>query len=1071
MHIAWWRVDRYGRWTGVESGNVPSGLTLLFGPNEAGKTTWLHFVRAMLFGESRRDKSPYWSPDGGWGGRLGVRFPDGEEWVVERRAEGRREQAWILLPDGTRAAEEEWNRRLGGLSRFVYDQIFAFGLGELERFESLADPRIAGQLYSAGAGLRGVDLAAVEQAFQRRMENRYKNRGKNPVINRLLTDLQECDRQIRVLGDPGAEYAGLTAALAQCDEEEKELARRRGNVRQKRRELMRLKQIREIWENWADTEGVWRELSALPDVDPQEVYRLDRLAERVAELRLEDERVRAERANLEAERRVLGEAGPLWAERERVQLALQGQAREAARREERSRLQTESESLAAEEREVVGRLGPELVREGPGPDTSLGAREVGSRLWREVEEAEESWRNRRAAVEREIRVWERIREERRRTEAEVFGDALAKNPVDGHQDFGHANGSHGLSREDVERKRVQLRQLREVRQRRAEEEAREESLADAARLLENRLAESPVERFGWLGVVAVAAAMAAIGLAFGARPAVVWAVALVGAAAGLWWWRRWRRGMRSRAQAETVQWDRRRQEVEQRIRSRLEEERRLAVALFGKEEWEDREAEALEARLDEAARRTERMEEGRGRVEGLRREEEAALRSLRAEQRAEEEAAKKKKDARDAWESWLIGQGLPTAWSWSQVSVALDTFDRWRALQGQMADRRRKEEQLKELGRTWRRELVMLSERAGLQTPELPDDADPAAQAAWDVQVCHRLQAALENEARRAQRRERVEEELQKISVQCRQVAGRLAAAEEALRQGWSAVGAADGDHWRRLRPRLLQRREWQEKRRTLEEQMRRLAADEQEFDRVSRWDLAALEDALKDLDREEEEVDLRVRDLGARRSEHGAKLRELEEGRSLAYWLQRREEIAAQLRREAREWAVDALALHLLRRTKERYERDRQPAVMRRASTLFAALTGGRYHRIVVPLEEDIWYAEDSGGRRWPLHQLSRGTAEQMYLAVRLGLIDDLRKRGLAPPVVIDDVLVNFDPERRGRAAALLAELAREGQVFYLTCHPEVVADFRRVTPGVEVVDLTTWEGAVPASEDVRHG
>ena len=44
---------------------------------------------------------------------------------------------------------------------------------------------------------------------------------------------------------------------------------------------------------------------------------------------------------------------------------------------------------------------------------------------------------------------------------------------------------------------------------------------------------------------------------------------------------------------------------------------------------------------------------------------------------------------------------------------------------------------------------------------------------------------------------------------------------------------------------------------------------------------------------------------------------------------------------------------------------------------------------------------------------RLSRGTAEQLYLALRLGLVDQLGEVGSGLPVLMDDVLVNFSPDR----------------------------------------------------------
>ncbi|MBE3552503.1 MAG: AAA family ATPase [Kyrpidia tusciae] len=1070
MRILGWRVDRYGRWHDLERTVAPSGLIVLFGLNEAGKTTWLHFIRAMLFGESRKDKSPYWSPEVGWSGRLDVGFADGQQWRLERRVEGRREYSRIVAPGGAQVDEETWNRRMGGLSRFVYDQIFAFGLGELERFESLSDPRVAGQLYSAGAGLRGTDLAAAEQRLVQAMEKRYKSRGKNPVINQLQTALQECERQIRLLGDPAAEYAEVTAALAQCDDEEAEIAGCRKEVRARRRRLLRLKQLREIFDAWETTESSWAEVRDLPDVDPEELARLERALERVAELRLEADRAAKEREALDAELRSVPEPGPLWRERERIATVLEGRGLEAGRREERIRVRSELASLAVEERDWVQRLGPELVGKGAEPDTSIAAREHGSELWRALEQAEVASRDRRATVEREVQVLERIRQERLELEVEAKageGDEVSSSGA-------AANGSGpaltgGKSREgDIRSRRAKVRELLETRRQRAEKEARLESTLEAIRSASN--SQAGPERWAWAIPAAGLMFIALVGGLFGAHSVLVWGAAIVGAAMAVWGVSRGRRAERD-AKARREAWERRKSEIESHIRDLTEREARMAESLFGRADWSERDIEDIEGALDDAARRMALVEEKRARIEQLRRDEERARRTAEMEQKKLQESEDQLVRTRESWESWLAAQGLPRELSWPQASAALDAFDHLRRLRGQMAERRRREADLADQGQRWRRQLAELCAQCGLPIPSLPEDEDLGAQADWDARVCGSLRAALDDEIGRVQRRDRLRDERKKAVGVAEQTFDRLAAAQGELQRGWADLGITGEEEWRKIRTELRRRRELRDARRALEEQLHRLAGDERELAEVAHWDLVAIEDELTELDRMEEELDRKTRDIGARRAENTARLKELEEGRSLSHWLQLREDLMARLRREVQEWAVDALALHLLRRTKERYERDRQPAVIRRASTAFAALTGGRYRRIVVPLEEEAWYAEDVTGHRWPLPGLSRGTTEQMYLAIRLGLIDDLRERGVVPPVVMDDILVNFDPVRRRQGAALLVRLAEDVQLFYLTCHPEVVEDFQRASSQVEVVDLKGWDPGVQVSGEVRHG
>ena len=103
-----------------------------------------------------------------------------------------------------------------------------------------------------------------------------------------------------------------------------------------------------------------------------------------------------------------------------------------------------------------------------------------------------------------------------------------------------------------------------------------------------------------------------------------------------------------------------------------------------------------------------------------------------------------------------------------------------------------------------------------------------------------------------------------------------------------------------------------------------------------------------------------------------------------------------------------------------------------------------------------------------------STGTREQVYLALRLAAVDQLDQGGERLPLFLDEALVNWDPDRRDRGLALLADIARSRQVFVFTCHPEAAERLRargarivRVHDVAATVDaLKVWEAvaAVPA-------
>jgi len=165
---------------------------------------------------------------------------------------------------------------------------------------------------------------------------------------------------------------------------------------------------------------------------------------------------------------------------------------------------------------------------------------------------------------------------------------------------------------------------------------------------------------------------------------------------------------------------------------------------------------------------------------------------------------------------------------------------------------------------------------------------------------------------------------------------------------------------------------------------------------------------------------------------------------------------VERQLASATRRWrvlAVTSLLLHAIRQT---YERDRQPETLREASQYLARMTADRYRRIWTPLGEDALRVDEADGQSLSIEKLSRGTREQVFLSLRLALVAAYARRGIAVPLILDDVLVNFDSKRVEAAARLLKQFAADGhQLLVFTCHEHVAQVFRSLQ--VQVRELTS--------------
>jgi len=128
--------------------------------------------------------------------------------------------------------------------------------------------------------------------------------------------------------------------------------------------------------------------------------------------------------------------------------------------------------------------------------------------------------------------------------------------------------------------------------------------------------------------------------------------------------------------------------------------------------------------------------------------------------------------------------------------------------------------------------------------------------------------------------------------------------------------------------------------------------------------------------------------------------------------------------------------------------------------------MTRGRYTKIIAPVGADTIEVLAAAGERRKPEELSRGTTEQLYLALRFGYIRLRAADHERLPVVMDDILVNFDPHRATEAASAILKLADEHQILFFTCHPETVAQFRKHDTSLPVYRLSTHGMSEPSHE-----
>jgi uncharacterized protein YhaN len=405
-------------------------------------------------------------------------------------------------------------------------------------------------------------------------------------------------------------------------------------------------------------------------------------------------------------------------------------------------------------------------------------------------------------------------------------------------------------------------------------------------------------------------------------------------------------------------------------------------------------------------------------------------------------AAREWNDARRRWQEALLGAGLPMELLPPQVKHMF-------AHAGSLQPLERRLQQAREDRDRWRREQAAVAARieqlgadAGWEKPAAGAPAVPL------VEQLRRLRREVAAEEELVERRNALDERLarlRRLGLRYSRKARRLARRRREL---YRAAGALDENDFRRRA----------ESRAELDELLRRRGVLSQQIHAAlhglsSEQDAAALLGfPMEQIERQRQELVVRRQaaadDIKRLSEQRGAIAHEqalLAEDRRLAHKQVELDVVEQRLAEAVARWQTLALTEHLIETVKEDYERNRQPEVLQEASRYLERMTEGRYRRVWTPLGEQTLRVDDEQGRPLAIELLSTGAREQLFLSLRLALVSRFAGLGKAMPLVLDDVLVNFDQQRAAAAAAVFVEFAAAGhQLLVFTCHEHIAQLFR---------------------------
>ncbi len=1016
-------LDAYGPFTATTldmAGAVGNGLHLIYGPNEAGKSSALRAIRDLLFGmpQQTQDAHLHAAP----ALRLSALIErDGEELAFARRK--KRKDSLVNLDDQP-IDEAKLARFLNGLDAATFDRLFGLDHARLQLGgeEMLAGRGDVGEaLFDAGASGRSVHR--VKLALLAEAEELYKDRGKTPELNRLLAVYAEQKKRAKDSVHSPEKYDEQQEGVR---EKRREAEARRGELSRLRAEKEHAVRIRNVLSSVIERDRKSAQRAALGDV-PNLRRDVSEQRERLTLLLQEAERdVQRLSQKVAEEQGKLGrlpEPSPLLGMEEGAVRAVErkiGAAqnslidlpkRQAEARTLRDAIQAKLPRVGLGT-DIEGVLGRSLPVAEQARLAALGREYQGLEL--KVENAERELPDARAKVEALMNIISLGQAARRIEQSALPPPELVER----------FDGELAQAEERVEAQRVRL----------AAGETDRAALSHQLELLRGRegvpsaalLAEARVQRDLRLREAQELAADPK-------RKALELCLPLAALA-------------QSSAYADTLG-DRLRSEaqrvaeveaVEQQL-AKLERERAQMLA--------DR--EAAESQLREVGVRWENAARGLGSSELLPSE---ARRVLQDEREGWKEVARQQQELARAQAALGAAELRATeagrrlgVWreEWQVAVAPLGLAANARPEQAlrlleALADLSSQREQLGLIERRIigiERDITAFAAEVRLLTesfaPEL--SALPAPEAASRLLELHRRASEL------ARQRGSIDGELGRARRELGEADARRNQHAQALAELCREAGAVDAAS-------LLELEQKVERARALECEVEELGARLAEVcegddvdalvEEARRSDKGAVAARLAELDdlialREDE---TREAEREVTRLELGLRTYEGRDGADAAQELSA---TVARLAELSSAWVRRRVAGAVLERVVEQYRDKHQGPVLSRASELFRRLTLGRFSALRVGLEETrLECVEAIDGKGLEVEQLSTGTRMQLFLALKLASLEQYVKTAPPLPLVLDDVLVEWDDERSRVALSVLAEFSERLQILLFTHH-----------------------------------
>ena len=1041
MKIKDFEVDGFGVWKGLEVEGISGELTVFCGYNEAGKTTLMQFVRSMMFGFSPPRLEKYSPPVYGGlaGGSLELSTPEGG-FEVQRHVDPSQyhdpvgELVVIDGHDGSVHGRSKLQSLMGDMDESIFTNVFAIGLQEIQELGALNSTAAADQLYKLASGLDRVSLVDVIRNLDKRRDAIWSGRSDCEARLTILgEERQSLLSEVEGLRQRSKSYAMLATKVIEVGYRLDELTASLKDHDRQSRMLEIAIQVSERWQNRISIIQQIKEFSALPDRGEVSIEELEKINEEIAHQRERIDNFREQRHEIKRGGMALPIKPALWSQKSRIEALAEHTPWIESLQRQSVRLETEIDRI---ENSLVGEV------DGLGEQLKIKAsniRGLGNRGLASLELTARKLQDQEDLLIQLEHDFEKTEFDLGQHE-ERLGASLARQ-------------STTESLEETGRKVNRLRRRIELEQK---IEKLNRGRMGLERDVDSVVTEQvlPLEKLSIVGVIFI---VGIVLLGFGLIDAVSggnWisqtstnmgiVFVFLGTIAGViamglkyHWEGQAKEDLADfRHQIEIVRQQLKRAKVE-----RTEIDRQLPETVNGQWELELADAENRLLRLEELVPLEGRVLTARASQDELRRR--IAAQELEVEKMNKQ------------WKASLRAAGLPDALHPYQLREIVQRADRISGISDRLDHL--KAEQVERA-----RELEALNLRIDqtLQESGVDYKGSTLIERINHLGLCINEQRGLVQRRREFTHRYRT---LKSKFVKAKHELDKLLGKKLKL---LSIVGAETESEYREFDSQLVRRNALIEKQEHFSEQIdAALGRHHTELQIEQLHD----EFGATGMEKEWESVQAKIdcdRERQTQLQQECAGLQQdikvIGEDKGLALARLKLESAETEISDLKKEWQILATGSTMLEVIRESYESKRQPETLKEASGFLARLTEGTYTRIWTKLIGEDLLVDSEGGETISVDKLSRGTREAVYLSLRLALVGAYARRGAVVPMVLDDVLVNFDGRRIQAAAEVLSEFSRQGhQILMFTCHDhirdvfhELSADVRTLPDHREVVD-----------------